>query len=59
MAFAFISCAAAFKVAKVEPKVIMNFMMMMRMRRRMIMMGMMMMETMTVQPKTWSKLYQK
>ena len=59
MAFAFISCAAAFKVAKVEPKVIMTFMMMLRRMMMVMRRRMMMMKTMTVQPKTWSKLYQK
>ena len=63
LAFAFFSCAAAFKVAKVEPKVIISIMMMMAMlTMRMVMMVMMrrrMMMTMTAQPKLWPRVYKK
>ena len=62
LAFAFFSCAAAFKVAKVEPKVIISIMMMTMVTMRMEMMVMMMrmmMKTMTAQPKFWPRLYKR
>ena len=71
LAFAFFSCAAAFKVAKVEPKVIISIMIMrmtmtmmmpmimvMMMTMRMVMMTRMrkMMMRMTAQPKLWPRM---